>query len=686
VRLAVTHRRLTAGMALAALAAFTAGAGVSPLTAAAGAGLLAALWRLPPPEWGPRLERAIRLGAVLLCARVVYVALVAKNDFMPDVLAMLLFLLVGESLRPAGARNDMRLYALALALMIAATAYYPGLAFAAAFVAFVALTTLALMTGHLRREAERFAVPGVPVGRSFLSATAALSGVTVLASVAVFLVFPRLPRSWNVQGRPGGAEVMAGFGDEVSLGEHGSRISPNPEVAFRVEFAGGETPDPAGLRWRGRSFDHFDGVRWSRSAGSPWVATPPGVYASRWGAPFRGYRVYGGPPGAQVLFGLHPLVRLQPRSAVRTLTDATGDVRFFGSDAPSYDAISAAPLPPEEALRAAPEVRPPWADRYLQLPTLSPRVRRLADSLAAGHSTRYDRARAVERWLRTEFSYTLDLPRSADEARLEHFLFQRRAGHCEYFSTAMAVLLRAQGIPARNVTGFLGGEWNGFGGYLAVTGNDAHSWVEVWFPGLGWVEFDPTPAGSRALAEEAAATWSWPAFLWLDGMQHRWYKWVIGYDLQKQVGVFRRVGDAFGGGGGPRDRWGDGGGRVPLRELVPWLVGAAALAWLLRRARGRRRVLPPESRTYLALRRAYARAGYAAPDDAGPLDFAEGLRRADAPGAEAAGRAVGLYVRARFGGEEIGEDGRAAMADALARARAALRDARRGPASAGRAA
>ncbi|HEV2149216.1 MAG TPA: transglutaminaseTgpA domain-containing protein, partial [Longimicrobiaceae bacterium] len=561
-----------------ALAAFTAGAGVSPLTAAAGAGLLAALWRLPPPEWGPHVERAIRAGAVLLCVRVLYVAFVAADDFMPDVLAMLLFLLVGESLRPLAARNDMRLYALALALMIAATAYYPGLAFAAAFVAFVALATLALMTGHLRREAERFRVPGVPVGRSFLSATAALSGVTVLASVAVFLVFPRLPRGWNVQGRPGAADVMAGFGDEVSLGEHGSRISPNPQVAFRVEFPEGQPPDPAGLRWRGRSFDHFDGVRWSRSGGGPWAATPPGVYLDRWGGPLRSYRVYGGPPGARVLFGLHPLVRLEPRSAIRALLDASGDVGFSGSDAPSYDAVSAAPLPPEEALRAAPDALPPWAERYLQLPPLSARVRRLADSLAAGHDTRYDRARAVERWLRTGFRYTLDLPRSADEARLEHFLFARRAGHCEYFSTAMAMLLRAEGIPARNVTGFQGGEWNQFGGYLAVTGNDAHSWVEVWFPELGWVPFDPTPPGSRALAAGAAASWSWPAFLWLDGLQHRWYKWVIGYDLQKQVGIFRRVGGAFGQGGGDRGRW-SGGGRVPLRDLAPWLAGAA-LAWL----------------------------------------------------------------------------------------------------------
>lgn len=676
--LEVLHRRLAAGMALAALAAFTAGAGVSAVTAFAGLALVVALYRLPPPEAGTWVERAVRVGAVALCVRVVYVAFVVRGDFMPDVLAMLLFLLVGESLRPLDARNDMRLYALALSLMVAATAYHPGLAFAAAFVAFVALTTLALMTGHLRREAERFRVSGVGVGRGFLTATAALSGVAVLCSAVVFVVFPRLPRSWNVQGRPGAAEVMAGFGDQVSLGEHGSRISSNPQVAFRVEFADSAAPDPAGLYWRGRSFDRFDGVRWSRSRGQPYAAPPARRYGETWGGPLRRYRVYGGPPGAEVLFGLHPLLDLSPRSAVRVLTDPAGDVRFFGSDAPSYDAVSAAPFPPEEALRAVPEDSPPWAARYLQLPTFSPRVLRLADSLAAEGATRYDRTRAVERWLRTEFRYTLDLPRDAEEARLESFLFRRRAGHCEYFSTAMVVLLRAQGIPARNVTGFLGGEWNQFGRYLAVTGNDAHSWVEAWFPGLGWVPFDPTPPGSRALAAAAEAAWTRPAFLWLDGLQHRWYKWVVGYDLQKQVGVFRQVGDWFGRGAGGREgAWrGGGGGRIPLRDLLPWAAGAAALVWLLRGGRWRRRSFPAESRAYLALRRSYARAGYAA-DTGGPLDFVAGLRSADAPGVDAAARVVELYVRARFGGEALGEEARAGLTAALSEARAALRASRR---------
>ncbi|HEX2091736.1 MAG TPA: transglutaminaseTgpA domain-containing protein [Longimicrobiaceae bacterium] len=675
----VLHRRLAAGMALSALAAFTAGAGLSPGLLGAGAGLALALFRLPPAEWGAWTERAIRTGVLGLFAWAAYVAFVAAGDFMPAVMAMLLFLLVGETLRPLETRNDMRLYALSFALMIASTAYSPGLGFAVAFVAYVVLTTLALMTGHLRREGERFGVGGVPAGRSFLSATAALSGVTVLCSVAVFLVFPRLPRHWNVRGRPGGAAVMAGFGDPVSLAEHGGRISSNPEVAFRVEFPEGRPAAAGALHWRGRSYDRFDGTRWSRTPGIPFATLPPSTYRARWGVPLRRYRVYGGPPGARVLFGLHPVVEVRPRSAIRPVADPTGDVRFFGSDSPAYDALSAAPLPPEEALRAAPEDAEPWQAVFLQLPPLSPRVRRLADSLVAGHPTRYDQTRAVERWLREEFRYTLELPRSAEEARLESFLFRRRAGHCEYFSSAMVVLLRAAGIPARNVNGFLGGEWNEFGRYLVVTGNDAHSWVEVWFPGVGWVPFDPTPPGSRSLATEQGASWSRPALLWLDGVQYRWYKWVIGYDLEAQVAGLRRVQEWFDGGGSGGERPARDGGGLPLRDLLPWLAGAAALGVLLRGGRRGRRPLSPEARTYQALRRAYARAGYPGEEGEGPLDFVERLRREGGAGVASAERLVGLYLRARFGGEEIGEEGRTRMAEELAEARAALREARRRP-------
>lgn len=679
MRIALLHRRLAAGMALAALAAFAAGAGVSAPVVLAGAGMALTLFWQPSPEGSVWVERGSRIGILALCAWMLYVAFILVADFMPAVLAMLLFLLVTECLRSLEAKNDMRLYSLSFALLVAATAYYPGVAFALAFVSYIALATLGMMVGYLRRQAETFRVPEIRVGRPFLAATAALSGITVLLSVLLFVVFPRLPRQWNVQGRAGtGGEVMAGFSDEVSLGEHGGRISSNPETAFRVEFPDGRPDDTGVLHWRGRSFDHFDGVRWTRSAGLPFSSPGPGQYRDRWGGPFRVQRIYGGPPGARVLFGLHPVVELLPRSAIRTRRDPSGDLVFFGSDEPVYTVVSAAVLPPEDLLRASPDEPPPDGTPYLQLPALPPRVRRLADSLTAGLPTRLDRVHAVERWLQTQFRYTLDLPRTTGDATLDAFLFRRREGHCEYFATAMTVLLREAGIPARQVTGFVGGEWNDFGSYLAVTGNDAHAWTEVWFPEVGWVAFDPTPAGSRleALRRRDGQGWRWPGRRWMDGIEHRWYKWVLDYNLEKQIRLLRDAGSLF-----SRNRSAGGSwtarGASP-RAAVPWALGAVAVVALLWLARGRRRAaVPPEGRAYLALRRAYARAGWGRGAPATPLAWVAALRREGAPGAEEAGRAVDLYLHARFREESADEAARAALAAAVREARAALAARRR---------
>jgi transglutaminase-like putative cysteine protease len=363
---------------------------------------------------------------------------------------------------------------------------------------------------------------------------------------------------------------------------------------------------------------------------------------------------------------------------VRVFRDGAGDVLLFGSDNPVYDAIYTTARPFDGQLREARGADGPARRAYLQVPRIDPAVLRLADSLTAGRETRIDQVRAVEAWLQSEFRYTLDLPRTRQDATLEGFLFRRRAGHCEYFSTAMAVLLRAKGIPTRNVNGFLGGEWNQNGRYLAVTGNNAHSWVEVWFPEWGWVTFDPTPPADRAtVVEGGTGTWAWPALFWLDGVEYRWYKWVVDYNLERQLAVFRGVAQAFGRGDDEGPYGGESGedGRGPL---APWALGAIGivlLAWMATRRRGDG--LPPEARAYLGLRRAYARAGYAAADEDGPLAFAETLARASAPGADAAGRAVELYVTARFSGRPADDGVRRALEEHAAEARGELRRAKR---------
>jgi len=376
----------------------------------------------------------------------------------------------------------------------------------------------------------------------------------------------------------------------------------------------------------------------------------------------------------RVLFGLHPIVRVEPESPIHPLVDNVGDFFYWGSGAPAYHAYSMLGRPAPDALRQAESGFMPDRTHYLQLPRLPDRVAALADSLTTGVETRYDRTVAIERWLRTEFAYTLQLPATAEEATLEHFLFERRAGHCEYFSTAMVVLLRTLGIHSRNVNGFLGGNWSEFGRYLAVTQNHAHSWVEVWFPGYGWVTFDPTPAGASGAL--AATTWLWPGRLFIDALQHRWSKWVLDYSIQNQSDVLGRAlaflrqepqPVAEGETSTPQ-------GPSSALLLIAGLVLAWVTFWLLRR---RGAAGSPETRTYLRLVEACRRAGLVR-GQVSPLELVDRLGASGSAAAVPAQRLVELYLRGRFAGETLGEPERAAMARALAGARRALERKERG--------
>jgi hypothetical protein len=168
-------------------------------------------------------------------------------------------------------------------------------------------------------------------------------------------------------------------------------------------------------------------------------------------------------------------------------------------------------------------------DEYLQLPPLDPRVEQLARQVTASATNQYDKARAIEQHLRTTFGYTLEGDDREVPDPLAHFLFVKRAGSCGHFAAAMAVMMRTQGIPARIVNGFLPGEYNDVGEDFIIRASDAHSWVEVYFPELGWQEFDPTPpASARAGAwwKRLADYWDWFELMWID--------WVVNYDLRTQ--------------------------------------------------------------------------------------------------------------------------------------------------------
>jgi len=183
--------------------------------------------------------------------------------------------------------------------------------------------------------------------------------------------------------------------------------------------------------------------------------------------------------------------------------------------------------------------------RFLELPSsLDRRVADLAAEITKGKLNRYDKARAVEQYLHTQFGYTLELKAGGPDP-LADFLFNVREGHCEYFATAMAIMLRTQGIATRVVNGFHQGDYNDTVDTYVVRQKNAHSWVEVYFPKEdAWVKFDPTPPAGQT-APSATAGFTASINKYLEALETYWIQYFVAYDNQEQRTLARSMRSGF---------------------------------------------------------------------------------------------------------------------------------------------
>ena len=290
------------------------------------------------------------------------------------------------------------------------------------------------------------------------------------------------------------------------------------------------------------------------------------------------------------------------------------------------------------------------------------RLRDLARFITKDAQTDYDKAVALENWLESSLSYTLEMraPREGLDP-VEFFVFERRKGHCEYFSSAMAIMGRAVGLPTRNVNGFLGGEWNEYDGYIAVRAGDAHSWVEVYFEGHGWVTFDPTPAGEADLLGRGGGGILSRLRRLADTLRFKWFKWVIEYDLYAQLKLFKNIGKKLKGGAQELLRnplKGTGGWAKRHRKTLGALVLGAGLFFtfvVLWRKRGeasekvRRAGRSPVVKLYKRALRLLERRGHHKHEAKTPREFALELERAGVPGAKGVRQLTELYYSAEYG-------------------------------------
>jgi hypothetical protein len=311
--------------------------------------------------------------------------------------------------------------------------------------------------------------------------------------------------------------------------------------------------------------------------------------------------------------------------------------------------------------------------RYLSLPPNFPeRIADLAHLWTDELPTAEAKARAIEGHLRQDFVYDLRSPSQGKPQPVDHFLFESKRGHCEFFSTAMALMLRALGIPARNVTGFVGGTWNRFGHYYAVREGDAHSWIEAYLDHPlhpGWHTFDPTPPnGAQPLEPPGGAYYYVRDFV--EALSQRWNTYVVGYDLRKQVRIFDEMTRRY---ERLRSRTGiDHGPLGPVTRgpvLATSLLAAFAIAYLLWRRRQKRALArdqkinkrPTDAATetsvalYRALETALHAQGILRAPSLPPLRHAEQLRSRSHPLADEVYALTTVYLETRFGGTELTE-------------------------------
>ena len=480
---------------------------------------------------------------------------ILSRNFLPATVHLALFAVVVRMFSLRRERDHVTLAILAFLMVLAAAVLTVDSVFLFSFAVFMmmAVGTFVLMemrnSGHAANiQARHSNDPQEHRHLAFALARVApaLMLMILIGGGVVFFVMPRMSAGY-MGAYSFGTDLSSGFSDRVQLGQIG-QIQQSSAVVMHIQIDG-DSVGRSDLHWRGVTLARFDGHTWSnrreqfplqRQLDNTFkvprtnAVLPSDATSSPAREHLIHYRVLMEPIGTNVFF-LAPWAR-SVSGDYRTMgADSGGAVYNLDSQHPinRYEADSdiAAPAPAE--LRTASRDYPlQIVATYLRLPPLDPRGPRLAAQITNSASSDFDKAAALENYLRTRFGYTLELPQTVVKDPIANFLFERKQGHCEYFASSMAVMLRTLGIPSRVVNGFRTDEFNDLTGNYVVRAKDAHAWVEAYFPGYGWQTFDPTPAGASGTPQG----WNRLA-LYLDAMASFWRDWVVTYDTSHQLAL-----------------------------------------------------------------------------------------------------------------------------------------------------
>tara|TARA_R110001583_G_scaffold77851_3_gene211579 strand:- start:150 stop:2270 length:2121 start_codon:yes stop_codon:yes gene_type:complete len=387
-----------------------------------------------------------------------------------------------------------------------------------------------------------------------------------ILAIVLFVVFPRLSPFWQV---PNAQSAQTGLSDEVSPGDIANLALSN-DLAFRVDFQGSDIPRYSSLYWRAMTLENYDGRKWSRvknkekhsNKNKPSLSDKPFIpLTSGKGI---AYNIIVEPSNQTWLFGLS--VAISDDSKLRLINDYTIQSRTVLSQLSHYQVESYLQAPLDLLMSKMKKQR-----NLTIIKGSNPKLEHLALALIQKYPDPIDRSNAVLTLFRNqEYFYTLKPPLLINNS-LDQFFFDTKAGFCVHYASAYTYLMRAAGIPARIVTGYLGGEYNDAssaqkskqGGHLSIYQYDAHAWAEIWLEGIGWQRVDPTAAvdpqrvdsgWSTALLSQQSSlnndflglyqfkkiAWLNTLRLQLDALDYQWTRWVLGYSSKQQYDLLKR--------------------------------------------------------------------------------------------------------------------------------------------------
>jgi protein-glutamine gamma-glutamyltransferase len=553
-----------ATIAVATLALVLAG-GLHPALAAAFFALLLAAWGLEGSKW--QLSERVGLVAVLLSIPLFlldwkYQKTVGEPVGRLGVSALahlIVFLAVVKLLQQKKDRDWVFLYLISFfeILLAAGLSFSPMFLVSLCMYMLCGLTTIVAFEIHkskrrmpetetrllvapdagIFKHARRYSKRSVEARRLPFIAIFLFVLIFILA-LPLFLLAPRSGAA--MLGRSGSALTnFIGFSENVTLGAIGSLKRDNA-IVMRVRLD--DASNGREFRWRGVALDEFTGYGWRKSSEARHtepVTNDRGFY--QLGTTESLHRlttqtIFLEPIESPVLFAAPRPVAIQGDfSFVRMDGEGSVQARRREFERVVYKALSDMTLPDVALLRADATPYVASFERYRHLPgAIDPRIEALANAMVANaHArNRYDQARAIESQLQSDYGYSLDMKAGGPDP-LADFLFNVKAGHCEYFSTAMVVMLRTRGIASRVVNGFLPGEYNEAAGAYTVRQSDAHSWVEVYFPETrSWITFDPTPAAGRNEPVRSGVVGQLEKYA--EALELIWFQYVVGYDQQEQ--------------------------------------------------------------------------------------------------------------------------------------------------------